>query len=97
MSMGLASDAPVPISDIYQFVAMLRNSTKPIIITAHNEINTKTMIEIDELVIGCPIGEKPNLMLYNEPSSPLRHAKEGAKRLFLQQIPAFQLLMFLPP
>ena len=83
MSMGLASDAPVPISDIYQFVAMLRNSTKPIIITAHNEINTKTMIEIDELVIGCPIGEKPNLMLYNEPSSPLRHAKEVAQKAIL--------------
>ncbi|WP_148137633.1 trimethylamine methyltransferase family protein [Candidatus Formimonas warabiya] len=83
MSMGLASDAPVPISDIHQFVAMLRNSTKPIIVTAHDEINTKTMIEIDELVIGCPIGEKPNLMLYNEPSSPLRHAREVAQKAIL--------------
>jgi len=83
MSMGLASDMPVPISDIHQFVAMLRNSTKPIIITAHDEINTKTMIEIDELVIGCPIGEKPNLMLYNEPSSPLRHAREVAQKAIL--------------
>lgn len=83
MSMGLASDAPVPISDIHQFVAMLRNSSKPIIITAHDEINTKTMIEIDELVIGCPIGKKPNLMLYNEPSSPLRHAREVAQKAIL--------------
>jgi len=83
MSMGLASDMPVPISDIHQFAVMLRNSTKPIIVTAHDEINAKTMIEIDELVIGCPIGEKPNLMLYNEPSSPLRHAREVAQKAIL--------------
>jgi len=83
MSMGLASDAPVQVSDIYQFIAMLRNSTKPIIITAHDEINTKTMIKINEMVLGCPIGEKPNVMLYNEPSSPLRHAREVAQKALL--------------
>ena len=80
MSMGLASDVPVPVSDIHQFTAMLRNSIKPIIITAHDEINTKTIIEINEMVTGSSIGEKPNLMLYNEPSSPLRHAREVAQK-----------------
>ncbi|KUO48993.1 MAG: hypothetical protein APF76_10195 [Desulfitibacter sp. BRH_c19] len=80
MSMGLASDTPISISDIHQFTAMLKNSTKPIIITAHNEINTKTMVEINELVTGFPVRDKPNIMLYNEPSSPLRHTREVAQK-----------------
>lgn len=83
MSMGLASNAPVSVSDIYQHVAMLENSIKPQIVTAHDEINLKTMLEINEMATGSKIGDKPNLMLYNEPSSPLRHAREVCQKALL--------------
>lgn len=83
MSMGLASDAPVRISDIYQFKAMLLNTIKPIIFTAHDARNMDVMISISEMAMGAKVMEKPNMILYAEPISPLRHPMESMQKLLL--------------
>ena len=83
MSMGLASDAPVPVSDIYQHVAMLKNSIKPQAITAHDDINTKTIIEIDESATGYSVKDRPHIVMYNEPSAPLRHMEEVCRKALI--------------
>ncbi|AET69834.1 trimethylamine:corrinoid methyltransferase [Desulfosporosinus orientis DSM 765] len=83
MSMGLASDAPVRISDIHQVKAMLLNTIKPFIFTAHNEHTMDVMIQICEMAKGSTIMEKPNMILYAEPISPLRHPMESMQKLLL--------------
>lgn len=83
MSMGLASDAPIRISDIYQFKAMVLNTVKPIIFTAHNVLNMDIMIQISEMAIGSKVMDKPNMILYAEPISPLRHPVESVQKLLL--------------
>lgn len=83
MSMGLASDAEIRVSDIYQVKAMLLNTIKPFIFTAHNERNMDMMIQISEMAKGSTVMEKPNMILYAEPISPLRHPVESAQKLLL--------------
>lgn len=83
MSMGLASDVPVRISDIYQFKAMLLNTIKPMIFTAHDARNMDVMIQISELAMGSKVIDKPNMILYAEPISPLRHPHESIQKLLL--------------
>ncbi len=83
MSLGLASDAPAEASDVYQYQAMVTNTCKPILFTAHGRQGLLDIYEISSLVAG---GErelrlKPFFALYNEPSSPLMHSKEAAEKL----------------
>jgi trimethylamine--corrinoid protein Co-methyltransferase len=52
LSIGLISDVPMPVSDIHQFEAMLLNTTKPVIFTAHNAETTRYMLEMAEIAAG---------------------------------------------
>ncbi|KLU59798.1 trimethylamine methyltransferase (MTTB) [Peptococcaceae bacterium CEB3] len=85
MSLGLASDAPKESSDVYQYQAMVTNTTKPIVFTAHDRRGLLDIYEISALVAG---GEralklKPFLALYAEPSSPLLHSREAVEKLLV--------------
>lgn len=83
MSLGLASDSPSEASDVYQYQAMLTNTCKPILFTAHGRQGLLDIHEISAMVVGGDreLRLKPFFALYNEPSSPLLHSKEAVEKL----------------
>jgi len=78
MSLGLLTGVNEMAYDRYQFVAMLKNTVKPIVSTAIDVNGLKDMYNICTIITG---GEdnfkiKPNFVLYIETISPLVHSKE---------------------
>ena len=83
MCSGIASDVNFEISDLYHFEAMVNHTEKPIIFTAWNLENLKTIIKMVEMVAG---GEEklrinPSLALYTQPISPLTFGEETTQKL----------------
>ncbi len=101
MSMAIASDVPVSSSYLHQFEAMLINTTKPFVYTAEHKQDVLDMIEISEIAAGGAeaLQQNPFMILYSEPSSPLKHTETALqktllcaeKRLPVMYIPAIML------
>lgn len=85
MSLGLVSDVPGAVSDRHQFQAMLLNTTKPIIFTAHDETGMADIIEMAAVAVGGreQLRGNPCIGLYAEPSTPLQHSKAAVRKLLL--------------
>jgi trimethylamine--corrinoid protein Co-methyltransferase len=83
MCMGIASDVNPSISDLYHFEVMVNNTEKPIVYTAWNLENLKTIIHMAEKVAGGEeqLRNSPFLALYTEPISPLVLAEESTQKL----------------
>jgi trimethylamine--corrinoid protein Co-methyltransferase len=79
MSFGIANDTPGGKNFIHQYEAMLFNTTKPIIVTGHGRNDMAAMIEMTAAAIGSMdrVRERPPLILYTEPLSPLVHTEMG--------------------
>lgn len=73
MSMGVPVDVPVEDAYVHEFVRMLRGSTKPIVFTAQAPQDMQDIYEIAAAAAGGELAlrEKPFLLLYAEPISPL--------------------------
>lgn len=86
MSMGIASDASRVTSYVHQFDAMVRNTGKPLIFTAHGAADMRDILDLAMAVVegdGEELKTRPRTILYNEPISPLHHSPDGlAKMLF---------------
>lgn len=84
MSHGLVSDVPNPRAyDRHQFLAMVSNTTKPLILTAVDGEGLRDLHEMACLIRG---GEdefrvNPLFIIYIEPVSPLSHGKEAVEKL----------------
>lgn len=83
MGFALASDADRKNADLYHFEAMINNTVKPIVITAWDLMGLQGIHEICCLIKG---GENefrynPNIILYEQPSSPLKHSKNSTEKL----------------
>ncbi len=92
MSMGLISDKPMPVTDLYQFQEMVFNTTKPIIFTSHDKRGNQDIIDMASIITGGEdeLREKPFIIHYIEPSSPLKHSRAALDKLLLcseKQIP----------
>lgn len=85
MSMGLISDKPMWVTDLCQFQQMLFNSKKPIVFTCHDAQGNKDIIEMASIVAGDKqeLSQRPFIIHYIEPSSPLSHSKEAVEKLLL--------------
>ena len=85
MSMALASDVPEQSSDVHHFEAMVKNTSKPILYTAHDKKGLESIFAIAEAVKGGAkeLASSPFLALYAEPSSPLSHSKDALEKLLL--------------
>lgn len=85
MSLGLASDVPARTSDLHQFEAMLLNTTKPIIFTAHDAEGLLDILEMAAIAKGGEedLEENPNVILYAEPSSPLMHSNDALEKVII--------------
>jgi trimethylamine--corrinoid protein Co-methyltransferase len=83
MSMGLASDVPPETSDRYQFEAMVLNTKKPLVVTAHDLDGMRDIVNMAAMVAGDldELRRNPFVMLYAEPITPLKHAKEAVEKL----------------
>jgi trimethylamine---corrinoid protein Co-methyltransferase len=84
MSYAIASDQSTKVSDLHQMEAMVSNTVKPMIVTAHDEINMRAQLEMACLVAGGKeaLRKNPFLILYSEPISPLVHTNDGIGKMF---------------
>ncbi len=84
MSYGIPRDSETAKGDLHQFAAQVLNCSKPIIFTAFNENNLKTIIDMAAAAAGSHdyLRERPFLILYDEPISPLIHTREGMAKMF---------------
>lgn len=85
MSVGLVSDVPRLTSDRHQFAAMLLNTSKPVVFTAHNREGMQDILRIGAVAAGGEraLSERPSVCLYAEPVSPLRHIGVAVEKLLL--------------
>ncbi|MDZ4132824.1 MAG: trimethylamine methyltransferase family protein [Dethiobacteria bacterium] len=84
MSYGIPRDVQADRGDLHQFAALTLNCAKPIIFTAFNEDNLKIIIDMAAAAAGSheDLRERPYLILYDEPISPLIHTREGMAKMF---------------
>jgi trimethylamine--corrinoid protein Co-methyltransferase len=83
MSVGLTSDVPIGTYDRHQFLAMLKGTTKPFVITANDKEGLADQYQMACTVIG-GIDEwnrLPMFIVYIEPSSPLNNIKEALEKV----------------
>jgi len=85
MSMALPSDVPTKTSDRYSFLAMTKNTIKPIVFTAWDEGGLKDIIAMAQVIAGGAdqLALNPFLLAYLEPISPLQHSYEALRKLLL--------------
>ncbi len=73
------------LSDVYAFNALVRNTTKPIVHWGFDTDQYQDIVDMAAVVAGGleNLQQKPFLVLYSEPSSPLLHSREAiAKAVF---------------
>jgi len=73
MSMGVPGDVPVGDAYVHEFVRMIRGTVKPLVYTAQRRADMQDIYAIAAAVAGgeAALREKPFLLLYAEPISPL--------------------------
>jgi len=78
-------DVPPNLAYIASFRTLVEHSTKPIFFTAAGHEDLTVIIEMAEAVAGGEqaLREKPFLIHYAEPTSPLTHSQGALKKLFL--------------
>lgn len=83
MSMALAGDVPVAVSDLHSYEAMVAHTTKPIVFTAHDRVGLEAILEMAAEVAGGEgaLRRTPTLILYAEPTTPLQHSREAVEKL----------------
>ena len=79
MSFGIAQDEHAGGDFVHGYEALLLNTVKPTIVTAHGRNDMLTMIEMAAASRGGldELKQKPSLILYTEPLSPLVHTEMG--------------------
>jgi len=82
MSFGIANDSPKGGNFVHQYEAMLLNTDKPIIVTGHGRRDMKTMVDMAAVRAGGykALRERPPLVLYSEPMSPLIQTEMGVSK-----------------
>lgn len=85
MSLCLVQDVAPQWHDVHQFEAMIRNTTKPIVFTAHDRRGMEYIIRIAEAAAGGVENFKqhPSICLYAEPISPLEHVPVAVGKMLL--------------
>ena len=83
MSMGIPRDVPAERYYRYQYATILRHTTKPFVVVCNNLTDFKAIVEMAAAVVGGmdQLSQYPNILLYSEPSTPLRHSREAIDKL----------------
>ncbi|MBS3788101.1 trimethylamine methyltransferase family protein [Candidatus Bipolaricaulota bacterium] len=82
---AIPSDVPANVADIYQFKATISNTNKPVVFTSLSYEGTETIIEMAKIAAGgrTELDNKPFIIPYIEPTSPLQVSREAAEKLLL--------------
>ena len=83
MCFGLASDVPEQVSDIYHFAAMVRNTAKPLVVTAWDLEGLRNIHRMMEMMAGDQktLRERPFGVVFLMAISPLRFPAESLQKL----------------
>ena len=83
MSMGIPSDVSESTAFIHAFEAMINGTGKPIVFTAFDNRDMEIIYQMAVAIAGSDqtLRERPFLVLYSEPISPLQHTKIGTEKL----------------
>jgi trimethylamine--corrinoid protein Co-methyltransferase len=83
MSMGVPSDVPPSLIFVHEFDRMVAGTSKPLVFTAYDNRDMETIFEIATVVAGSPqtLRQRPFLLLYSEPLSPLQHTRIGTEKI----------------
>ena len=85
MPIGIISDKPSDVADVYAVEATMKNTIKPVVFTAHNNTSFQAAIDLGAAVAGGleQLQQKPTICLYAEPTSPLKQMVEATDKLIL--------------
>ncbi|MHB0875711.1 MAG: trimethylamine methyltransferase family protein [Anaerolineae bacterium] len=85
MSLGLTSDVPVATYDRHQFLAMVKGTTKPMVITSVDEVGLLDQYEMACAIVGGAdeFRQAPLFAIYIEPSSPLISNAEATRKVLV--------------
>ncbi len=85
MGLGTISDLPYEHSDRHEFEAMVKNTTKPIVVWSYTNEGLKDIVNMASAVTGGQdkLVEKPFIVSYSEPISPLINDKDASAKLLL--------------
>ena len=85
MSLCMIADQTEDLADVHEVDAMLRNTKKPICTWAFNASNLEYVLKLCAAVAGSEekMAEKPFVIIYSEPTSPLKHTKEAMEKVFV--------------
>jgi trimethylamine--corrinoid protein Co-methyltransferase len=85
MSMALPSDLAPATSDRHSFLAMITNTTKPVVFTAWDESGLADIIAMAETVAGGAgaLTLNPFLLAYLEPTTPLQHSQTVLRKMLM--------------
>lgn len=83
MSLGLTSGVLAQTYDRHQFLAMLKGTSRPLVITAVDREGLADQYQMACEVLGGPeeFARLPLFVVYIEPSSPLNHSVEAVEKL----------------
>lgn len=85
MPFGSAQDVPGEIAEVYEFDAVVGNTTKPIVFCGYSGKGVARVYEMAALVAGGmeALAAKPFVIAYPEPISPLTYPHEVVERIFV--------------
>ncbi len=85
MSLCMIEDHTHTLADVHEVDAMLRNTTKPICTWAFNAPNLEYLLQLCAAVAGGKkkLAEKPFVIIYSEPTTPMAHTKEALEKVFV--------------
>ncbi len=85
MPMGSSQDVPALAADVYEFEAVVTNTTKPIVFIGYSARGSERVYEMAAEIAGGldELRERPFLLSYPEPISPLVYPDEVVERIFI--------------
>ncbi|HMM07371.1 MAG TPA: trimethylamine methyltransferase family protein [Clostridiales bacterium] len=85
MSLCVINDRIKTLADVDEIHAMVQNTTKPLVSWSFNKENLQDMIDLCAAAKGSlkELQQKPFLIVYSEPTTPLVHTKEALDKLML--------------
>lgn len=85
MSLCVIGDQTKTLADVHEIHAMVQNTTKPLVSWAFNQENLSYIIDMCSVLAGSKeaLRDKPFLIIYSEPTTPLTHTKEALDKVML--------------
>lgn len=83
MSIGIPRDVPPRVYYRHQFSAMIRHTLKPSVFVCNDLADIEAIAAMAAAVAGGmdKLAQRPTLLLYSEPTSPLAHGREAVDKL----------------